>query len=300
MKITFARVLLHVHLLLAIASLNLFAASATSPRERLLLDSGWKFHLGNDWGIAQNLAKAGTGSGPASVWFSDASWRTVNLPHDWAVELPFDKTADGAHGFKALGHDFPSNSVAWYRRTFELPKADAGKRLWLEFDGVFRDCEIFVNGWFIGHHESGYGSFRYDITDVADCGGKNVVAVKVDASEFEGWFYEGAGIYRHVWLVKTAPLAIAPDGIFVYSQFKNNVPEGPAKIHVQTRLLNSQTIFRRSNGSMRNHFDPEANRWRNSGNRPVKGNREKDVKLEVVNFIRRCSGRRNRPNFTSS
>jgi beta-galactosidase len=98
MKITSARVLLSVHLLLAAASLNLFAAGANSPRERLLLDTGWKFHLGNDWGIGQNLAKAGTGSGPANVWFGDASWRTVNLPHDWAVELPFDKTADGAHG----------------------------------------------------------------------------------------------------------------------------------------------------------------------------------------------------------
>jgi beta-galactosidase len=106
---------------------------------------------------------------------------------------------------------------------------------------VFRDCEVFVNGWCISHHESGYGGFRCDITDVADCGGKNVVAVKVNASEFEGWFYEGAGIYRHVWLVKTAPLAIAPDGIFVYSEFKNNIPKGPAKIHIQTRLLNSQT-----------------------------------------------------------
>ena len=117
---------------------------------------------------------------------------------------------------------------------------DAGKRLWLEFDGVFRDCEVFVNGWFVGHHESGYSSFRYDITDVANCGGKNIVAVKVDASQFEGWFYEGAGIYRHVWLVKTGPLAIAPDGIFVYSQFKNNVPEGPAEIQFKP-VLNSQT-----------------------------------------------------------
>jgi beta-galactosidase len=242
MKITSARVLLSVHLLLAAASLNLFAASDAGPRERLLLDSGWKFHLGNDWGIGQNLAKAGSGSGPAGVWFSDVSWRTVNLPHDWAVELPFDKTADDAHGFKALGREFPSNSVAWYRRAFELPKEDSGKRLWLEFDGAFRDCSIFVNGWFIGRHEGGYGSFRYDITDVADCGGKNVVAVKVDASEFEGWFYEGAGIYRHVWLVKTAPVAIVPDGIFVYSKFKNNVPEGQAEVHAQLKLINTQNF----------------------------------------------------------
>ena len=210
-------------------------------RERLLFDSGWKFHLGNAWGTGLNLSKGGSSTGPAGRAFADSSWRTVNLPHDWAIELPFDQSADGSHGFKPLGPGFAANSVAWYRRTFELPKADAGKRLWLEFDGVFRDTTVFVNGWFIGHHESGYSGFRYDITDVANCGGSNVVAVKVDASQFEGWFYEGAGIYRHVWLVKTGPLAIAPDGIFVYSQFKNNVPGNKVEIHMQTRLLNSQT-----------------------------------------------------------
>ena len=137
---------------------------------------------------------------------------------------------------------FPQNSVAWYRRTFELPETDAGKRLWLEFDGVYRDCDVFVNGWFVGHHNSGYDSFRYDITDVANYGGKNIVAVKVDASQFEGWFYEGAGIYRHVWLVKTSPVAIAPDGIFVYSVFKNNIPEGPATILVETALSTSTNV----------------------------------------------------------
>jgi beta-galactosidase len=210
--------------------------NAEPGRERLLLDFGWKFHLGNEWGFAQNLAKAGTGNGPASTWFSDASWRAVNLPHDWAVELPFDSKADSGHGFKPVGPGFPQTSVAWYRRTFELPETDSGKRLWLEFDGVFRDCDVFVNGWFVGHHNSGYDSFRYDITDVANYGGKNVVAVKVDASQFEGWFYEGAGIYRHVWLVKTAPVAIAPDGILVRSIFKNNVPEGPAAVMIEADL----------------------------------------------------------------
>ncbi len=239
MKTKSVRVFLIVHLLLAAAGLNLCAAPAASPRERLLLDSGWKFHPGNDWGIAQNLAKAGSGSGPAGVWFSDASWRTVNLPHDWAVELPFDKTADGAHGFKALGRDFPSNSVAWYRRAFELPKADAGKRLWLEFDGVFRDCDVFVNGWFMDHHDSGYGGFRCDITDMADCGGKNVVAVKVNASEFEGWFYEGAGIYRHVWLVKTAPLHVAEWGIFVTTEVKEKSAEVTANVTVNNEGTNT-------------------------------------------------------------
>jgi len=214
-------------------------ASDSGPRERLLLDFGWRFHLGNEWGVGQNLAKAAQGIGPASVSFSDATWRQLDLPHDWAVELPFDPTADASHGFKALGEAFPQNSVAWYRRTFDLPAADAGRRLWLEFDGAFRDCTVFVNGWFVGHHESGYSSFRYDITDVADCGRRNLVAVRVDASQTEGWFYEGAGIYRHVWLVKTAPLAIAPDGVYVFSRFKDNVPAGPAEIHLQTRLLNT-------------------------------------------------------------
>ena len=214
-------------------------AQDDAPRERLLMDAGWRFHLGNEWGIGQNLAKAGTGYGPASVAFGDGSWRRVDLPHDWAIELPFDKTADGSHGFKPVGPGFPQNSVGWYRKTFELSKADAGRRLWLEFDGVYRDCTVFVNGWFVAHSESGYSGFRCDITDVANCDGKNVVTVKVDASQFEGWFYEGAGIYRHVWLVKTAPLAVAPDGVFVRSSFKDNLPSGPAQVDVVATIQNA-------------------------------------------------------------
>ncbi|HEY4990310.1 MAG TPA: beta-galactosidase GalA [Opitutaceae bacterium] len=216
------------------------AAEDTSQRERLLMDFGWKFHLGNEWGGGYGLAKAGTAYGPGTVSYSDASWRKVDLPHDWAIELPFDPAADAAHGYKPVGEGFPQNSTAWYRRTFELPKADAGKRLWLEFDGVYRDATIIVNGWFVAHHEGGYNSFRCDITDVANCGGRNVVSVKVDASQAEGWFYEGAGIYRHVWLVKTAPVAVAPDGVFALSIFKDNIPNGPAEVHVQTRIVNAQ------------------------------------------------------------
>jgi beta-galactosidase len=212
-----------------------------APRERLLLDFDWRFHLGNEWGIGHNLAKSGTGIGPASVVFSDASWRRVDLPHDWAVELPFDRRADGAHGYKALGAAFPKNSVAWYRRTFTLPAADAGRRLWLELDGVYRDATVFVNGWFVGRHESGYSGFRYDISDVAEPGGRNVVAVRVDATEHEGWFYEGAGIYRHTWLVKTGPLAVAPDGVFVRGSFRKDPGGEAAKVQMETRLANAAT-----------------------------------------------------------
>ncbi|HXI69773.1 MAG TPA: beta-galactosidase GalA [Verrucomicrobiae bacterium] len=229
----------------AIFILNHAAAQTDSPREHLSLDVNWKFHLGDDWPNALRLDKAGASGGPAAEKFNDTAWRSLDLPHDWAIELPFDKSADTSHGFKPVGPNFPKNSIGWYRRTFDLPSADAGKRIWLTFDGVFRDATVWVNGWLVKRHEGGYYPFREDITDVAHFGGKNTVTVKVDASKFEGWFYEGAGIYRHVWLDKTAPVAIAPDGIFVRSEFKDNLPESdtsnsPARLHIETRLVNSQ------------------------------------------------------------
>ncbi len=122
-----------------------------------------------------------------------------------------------------------------------LPASDAGKRIWLTFDGAYRDTKVWVNGWLVSHHEGGYNSFREDITDVVRIGGRNTIAVRVDASKFEGWFYEGAGIYRHVWLDKTTPVAIAPDGVFVYSTFPNGAPGRSADIHVEAGVINSLT-----------------------------------------------------------
>ncbi len=209
------------------ACATLFAtqlAVAQSPREHLSLDANWKFHLGDDWPDAISFVNSGTGSGPAAQRFADSYWRVVNLPHDWAVELPFDPSADGGHGFKPLGAKYPTNSIAWYRRTFDLPAGDSGKRIWLTFDGVMHDATVLVNGWLVRRHEGGYYPFREDITDVVHFGGENTISVRVDATKSEGWFYEGAGIYRHVWLDKTAPVAIAPDGIFVQvpSEFLTN------------------------------------------------------------------------------
>ncbi|MDQ5980116.1 MAG: beta-galactosidase, partial [Verrucomicrobiota bacterium] len=223
--------------------LNAAPGSPAAPvRERLSLDAGWKFHLGDRWPEAPRLDKAGASSGPASFkMFSDVTWRTVNLPHDWAIELPFDEKADLNHGFKALGPGFEATSIAWYRRTFDLPASDEGRRIRLTFDGVYRDATVWVNGWLVRHHEGGYYPFSEDITDVVHFGGRNVIAARVDATKFEGWFYEGAGIYRHAWLEKTAPVAVAPDGIFVYAQFKDNVPTGPAEIHVEAEVLNKLT-----------------------------------------------------------
>ncbi|MFT4253092.1 MAG: beta-galactosidase GalA [Caulobacter sp.] len=213
------------------------------PRERSSLDFDWKFHLGHasdpnrDFGFGANqrtYAKAGANApnwwvaAAAQKDFDDGAWTPVTLPHDWAVTLPFvnnpdyvpsgkpdDEDLRAAHGYKAIGREFPDTSVGWYRKSFTLPAEDAGKRLSIEFDGVMRDALVIINGYILEREDSGYASFRVDITDIANVGGDNLITVRVDASLGEGWFYEGAGIYRHVWLVKTAPVHVPQWGVFV-------------------------------------------------------------------------------------
>ncbi len=218
--------------------------ATASPRERLLLDSGWRFAFGypcdpdkdfrHATGYFSYLAKAGYGDGPAARAFDDRAWRQLDLPHDWAVELPFDRRGSHSHGYKAIGRGFPETSVAWYRRSFVVPAADEGRRLSLEFDGVHRDASVWVNGFYLGTEASGYYGFAYDITDYVRYGETNVVAVRVDATLEEGWYYEGAGIYRHVWLTKTAPLHVARHGTFVTTE----VTDDSAEVTARTRLVN--------------------------------------------------------------
>ncbi len=107
---------------------------------------------------------------------------------------------------KPLGRRYPETSVGWYRREFDVPASDAGRRITVEFDGAFRDVLIFVNGCFIGRNDNGYAPFHFDLTDFLAYGAKNYIVARVDASFGDGWFYEGAGIYRHVWLTKTDAL----------------------------------------------------------------------------------------------
>jgi beta-galactosidase len=190
-------------------------ATALTPREQLLFDFGWKFQLGNGTDSAKDLGFGNTQEDFsktgnfkfARVGFDDSKWRSLNLPHDWAVELPFvwDDTL-APHGFKPLGRRYPETSVGWYRREFDIPASDAGRRIAVEFDGAFRDVFIFVNGCFIGRNDNGYAPFHFDITDFLAVGQKNCIVARVDASFGDGWFYEGAGIYRHVWLTKSDPL----------------------------------------------------------------------------------------------
>jgi beta-galactosidase len=217
-----------------------------SPRERLLLDFGWRFHLGNaddptkDFGfgapaIEATFAKSGELPEATQVDFDDSGWRSVDLPHDWAVELPFvDGPKLAVHGSKPLGRDYPETSIGWYRRVFDLPAGDAGKRIAVEFDGIFRNAMIVFNGFYMGKNFSGYAPCRFDVTDFANFGGKNVLAVRVDATLGEGWFYEGAGIYRHAWLTKSAPVHVAQWGTFV----KSDVRGTEATLSISTEVEN--------------------------------------------------------------
>ncbi len=188
------------------------ALAAIAPREQLLFDFGWKFQFGHGSDPARDLG-FGFGQGDfaktgefafAKAKFDDSKWRAQNLPHDWAVELPFVHDEEQkSHGFKPIGRRYPETSVGWYRREFEIPASDLGRRISVEFDGAFRDVLVFVNGCFIGRNNNGYAPFRFDLTDFLEYGKKNYIVARVDASFGDGWFYEGAGIYRHMWLTKT-------------------------------------------------------------------------------------------------
>lgn len=237
-------------LMLCAASLSL---SAQSVRERILLDDGWQFAFGNaassqkDFGCGTEyfnyLTKAASihNEGPYSLKF-DASkwgveWKSVDLPHDWAVDLPYAAEASHSHGYKTVGYKYPETGVGWYRKTITIPEEDLGKHLYLQFDGIFRDARVWINGFYLGHEPSGYATQTYDITEYLNYGGENLITVRADATLEEGWFYEGAGIYRHVWLNKTAPLHVAPFGTFVHSKLSPAFDK--AVLTIETTVENS-------------------------------------------------------------
>ena len=226
----------------------LFAQSSVQ-RKKINFDRDWKFHPGHasdpskdfNFKVANLFSKTGKAGGTAvDPKFDDKDWQSLDLPHDWAVELPFEDSPNFdvmAHGYKPVGGLYPQNSVGWYRKSFLIAKPDSGQRFAIQFDGIFRDAMVWVNGFYLGTNESGYIGVNYDITDYISFGKPNVVVVRVDATQYEGWFYEGAGIYRHVWLQQYNNLHIAQDGVFVYTDVKGN----SATINVETTIDN-QTL----------------------------------------------------------
>ena len=227
----------------------LAVAPVCAQRRTVSLDRGWKFAFGNaadpakDFGCGTEyfnyLTKANSihNTGPYSMKFDDSGWEPVDVPHDFVVRLPFSAEASHSHGYKTVGWKYPETSVGWYRRTFRLDSLDRGKHVAITFDGIFRDSRVWVNGFYCGGEPSGYLSQTYDITDYANFGGENVVCVRADATLEEGWFYEGGGIYRHVWLTTTSPLHIAQDGISISTTFRKGYSR--ALLNVRADLFNA-------------------------------------------------------------
>ena len=161
-----------------------------------------------DWRFLQGDAPGAEDSG-----FSDAKWQPVSLPHDWSIAGPFAETnpAGGAGAFLPSG-------VGWYHKKFSLPKNDSGKCVFVEFDGVMQNSDVWINGFHLGHRPNGYVSFSYELTGHLNFGGDNVLAVRCDTSaQPASRWYAGAGIYRHVRLVVTDPIHIIENGVFAFA-----------------------------------------------------------------------------------
>lgn len=210
--------------LLALAVLlPLFAPAAVPKLERRQItsfDSGWRFLQADAAGAEQ----------PA---FDDAAWHIVDVPHDWSIAGPFDaqNKTGGAGAFLPAG-------IGWYRKQFTLPDADARKDLYVDFDGVMANSDVWINGFHLGHRPYGYVSFEYDLTDHLHFGSgqANVIAVRADNSlEPASRWYAGAGIYRHVRLVAVDPVHIEHWATFIATP---NIDPGSALIHVQTTVVN--------------------------------------------------------------
>ncbi len=232
----------------ALACLALTTVNAQSQREKILLDEGWKFAFGHAGDIQKDyasgteyfnyLTKANSihNEGPYAIKFNDSTWTAIRLPHDWVATLPYASEASHSHGYKTVGWKYPETSVGWYRNVISIPAEDLGKHIALQFDGIFRNATVWFNGFYMGTEPSGYATQVYDVTEYVNYGGDNLICVRADASLEEGWFYEGGGIYRDAWLLKSAAVSVAPFGTFVYADLK--APYASADIHIDTEVNN--------------------------------------------------------------
>ena len=197
------------------------AALGAQPRERLNFDRNWRFHRGE-------------ASGAERPAFPDRDWRRLDLPHDWSIEGPYSPE-------NASGTGYLPGGIGWYRKEFPLASNLAGRRIFVEFDGVYRDSDVWINGHHLGHRPYGYSSFEYDLTPWVTYGTKpNVLAVRVDHSQIaDSRWYPGSGIYRHVWMTITAPVHVDNWGTFLYT------PEvGPteALVSIETTVVNQSAV----------------------------------------------------------
>ncbi|RZK65760.1 MAG: glycoside hydrolase family 2, partial [Pedobacter sp.] len=187
--------------------------TANEPRTRKSFNMGWKFFLGDE-------------PGAKSPAFTDAKWRKLTLPHDWSIEGKFDEKNPA----KPEGGGLPTG-IGWYRKEFIAPANFQSRLITIEFDGVYKNSEVWINGKYLGKRPYGYSSFSYEISKFLKAG-KNYIAVKVDNSaQPDSRWYSGSGIYRNVWLTSTAKLAVANWGTFVTAS-------STCKVEVQIQLQN--------------------------------------------------------------
>lgn len=231
-------------------------------RQRMLMNKDWKFAKGHaadpnkdfHYGQALSFSKinylqeatmlmADQQSRlrvPHTERFDDSEWETVQLPHDWGMALGFDQNQLKIKGYRKLGGRSPENSVGWYRKTFELTPIK-GCRYTLEFEGVFRDAQVWMNGIYLGKGESGYVPMLFDVTECLNYGNdaKNVITVRVDATQSELWSYEGAGIYRNVWLTRTAAVHVPTWGTYVTTDA--DIANHNATVNAEIEVTNTTT-----------------------------------------------------------
>src|SRR3954465_6926882 len=269
------------------------AYSQSSPRKKINIDENWKFHFGHaanaekdfNYSIATIFSKSGGAQRTAiDPRFNDNDWRTLNLPHDWVVELPFVNVPSfevESHGYKPVGGMFPETSIGWYRKHFSVAQADSGGRFQLQFDGSFRNANIWLNGFFVGNNMSGYMGASYDVTDYIRFGSDNVIVVRVDATQYEGWFYEGAGIYRHVWLNQYDNIHIPDGGLYIHSDIRNK----NATINIETTVENQN--YSSSNCSVYCYVtDRDGNKLGQSKEQPISiGVNGKSTVKQSINLV---------------
>ena len=199
----------------------LLSSCAVGTKSRLNEDftQGWKFHLSDD-----SLASA--------IQYDDSGWRTLDLPHDWSIEADFSADNPATPGGGAL-----PGGIGWYRKEFVVNKSDEAKNIYIDFDGIYWNSKVWINGHLLGERPNGYISFRYDLTPYIRFGEKNVIAVRVDNSQQpNSRWYSGSGIYRNVWLVTTNTLHVDHWGTYVTTP---QVTKDNAEIKIETSVRNA-------------------------------------------------------------
>jgi len=198
-------------------------AGTDDPRLQILFDADWRFHRGDV-------------EGGEKVQFDDSSWRLLNLPHDWSIEdLPGTDSPIDPQAIGAMDTGYTIGGTGWYRKTFNIPSKLEGKRFHLQFDGVYMNADVWLNGQHLGNHPYGYTSFWYDITDKIKFDQENVLAVEVKNEGKNTIRYSGSGIYRHVWLTAMESIHVAHWGTYIVTP---EVNKSSAKVRLRSRLVN--------------------------------------------------------------